>query len=76
MADGVQGRVADTPGGFASAVIEVLQDDELATRLGSAGRDHVERHFGWERMGQQLVELVGELLHTRAPHLSSAGASR
>lgn len=62
MTDGIQGRVVDAPGELASAVIDVLRDRELANALGSSGRRHVEEHFGWERMGRQLVELIQELL--------------
>jgi glycosyltransferase involved in cell wall biosynthesis len=76
LADGVQGRIVDAPADFATAVIDVLRDSQLAGALGSAGRRHVEAHFGWERMGRQLVQLVEELLGQPAQTLSPAATRR
>ncbi|MFL5823905.1 MAG: glycosyltransferase family 4 protein [Solirubrobacteraceae bacterium] len=66
IVDGVQGRVADDPQSLAEALIEILQRRDLAAELGRAGRRHVEAHFDWNRIGDQLVELVGRLLEQRA----------
>jgi glycosyltransferase involved in cell wall biosynthesis len=56
-----QAFVADTPEAFAAAVVETLQSDELARAMGAAGRDHVERGFGWDRIGQEFTTAVSEL---------------
>jgi glycosyltransferase involved in cell wall biosynthesis len=60
--DAVHARVADDPKGFAAAVVETLQNDELAARLAAAGRSHVENHFGWDRIRAQFVRTVSELV--------------
>jgi glycosyltransferase involved in cell wall biosynthesis len=64
IADGVQALVADTPEPFAAAVVRTLRDDELVRSLGDAGRAHVERHFGWDRVGERFVEMVSALIAT------------
>jgi glycosyltransferase involved in cell wall biosynthesis len=50
--------VADDPGEFASAVIQLLRDDARRTRLGAAGRALVEREYSWARSGRTLVQAV------------------
>jgi polysaccharide biosynthesis protein PslH len=59
---GEQALLADAPGEFAEAVLDILRNDNRAERLGSAGRRHVEQRFGWDRIGDQYVELLTELL--------------
>jgi glycosyltransferase involved in cell wall biosynthesis len=54
--------VADRPGAFADAVIELLSDAELASGLAQAGRVHVERRFGWDSIGQDFVALMTDVL--------------
>jgi glycosyltransferase involved in cell wall biosynthesis len=61
VADGVEARLADDTEAFASAIIEVLHDDHVARRLANAGRGHVEARFGWDRIGRDYVQLLGEL---------------
>lgn len=46
--DGREVRLADEPATFAAAVVKVLQDRELAGRLGQAARACVEAHYGWD----------------------------
>ena len=75
IVDGVQGRVADDPDTLASALIEILRGPDLAEELGRAGRRHVEAHFDWNRIGDQLVRLVGHLLERRADTPSLTGAA-
>ncbi len=65
--DGIHARVADEPGSFARAVIELLGGETLARGLAEAGRAHVEQRFAWEQIGKQLVETVSGLLVTEAP---------
>jgi glycosyltransferase involved in cell wall biosynthesis len=63
--DGLNARVADDPDAFARATIQILDDDRVAAGLAHAGRAHVEAQYGWDQIGSQLVELVGELMETR-----------
>jgi glycosyltransferase involved in cell wall biosynthesis len=60
--DGTGARVADDPEAFASAVVETLTRDDIAGSLARSGRAHVERDFGWDRIGSQFVAIVSELL--------------
>jgi len=46
--------VADTPEAFSAAVVETLQSEDLARAMGEAGRDHVERGFGWDRIDRDV----------------------
>jgi glycosyltransferase involved in cell wall biosynthesis len=54
--------IADRPDTFADAVIELLGDAELASRLAHAGRAHVEQRFGWDRIGRDYIALVTRVL--------------
>ena len=65
--DQVHACVADGAGPFAAGVIELLKRDSHAEALARAGRDHVERHFGWDRVGAKLVEVVSALLDEAVP---------
>ena len=47
--------VADTPDKFAAAVIQLIDNRELADRLTSAARARVERHYGWDAIVRRLV---------------------
>lgn len=65
--DGVSGLLVPPrdPRALAQAVLQVLQDVELAKRLGRAGKERVRNQFSYVRL---LVELQGfyeELLHRR-----------
>ncbi len=42
--------IADTPAGFAQAVIQVLRQTELQDRLRTNGRRWVEEHYDWRRV--------------------------
>jgi polysaccharide biosynthesis protein PslH len=60
--DGTHALVRDDPAAMAAAVIQALQRDDLAVALGDNARMHVERSFGWDRIGAQFVAAVSELL--------------
>jgi len=72
--DGVHALVADDPRTFAAAVIDALRRDTLARSLADAGRAHVERNFGWDRIGARFVEMASELLESDAAHASAIAA--
>ena len=57
--------VADDPGEFADAVIQLLRDDERRARLGAAGRALVEREYTWVRSGRALVQAVEQCVAER-----------
>ena len=59
--------VADGPQAFAQAVIDTLNDANLRAQLGAAGRDAVERGYGWERSGRALQAAIEALLVPASP---------
>ena len=48
---------ADTPVQFAAAILRLLDDEGLRTRLRQAARARMEAHFGWDRIAR-LFEAV------------------
>ena len=68
--DGVTGRLVP-PGrlagcgevaALAAAILETLQDPDLAARWGAAGQDLVEREFSAKRMARETADVYEELL--------------
>ena len=51
--------------GLAAAVIRLLQDKELATRMGTRGRELVRERFSEELMVRRIDELYQQLARTR-----------
>jgi len=44
----------------ADAVVSLLADPDRADAMGRAGRERVERAFGWSRAGEQLAGWLRE----------------
>jgi glycosyltransferase involved in cell wall biosynthesis len=57
-------RAPATAEGMAAAVHRLLDDPELAERLGAAGRAEVAEHYTTEAMTRQLEDLYERLLNT------------
>lgn len=47
---------------LAAALNRVLADPAAAAQMGQAGRERVERHFTWQQIAQQTVELYQRVL--------------
>jgi glycosyltransferase involved in cell wall biosynthesis len=70
VVDGVTGRLVPPgrlgPGadgtGLASAILEVLQDDVLGGRWGTAGRARLERDFTADRMAHETADVYERVL--------------
>lgn len=58
VAHGVHCLIADDPPGLARAATNLLQDRELAFRLGSTGRQLVHDGFTWATTGPRFTKLV------------------
>lgn len=56
--------IANDAGGLADAVLELVSDRELATRIGAAGRQLVAEQFTWARLGPRYLEEVERAMHT------------
>jgi glycosyltransferase involved in cell wall biosynthesis len=61
--DGVHLLIADEPVAFARAVLRVLDDRDLAARLGGAGRLLVERSYSWPSVLARLEHFMFAMLH-------------
>jgi sugar transferase (PEP-CTERM/EpsH1 system associated) len=59
--DSEQLLVADAPQAFADAVVRLLDDRNLAHRLGARGRALVERDYGWDAVGRGLAGFLDSL---------------
>jgi trehalose synthase len=59
--DGVSGFLVDSPEGAARRSIELLEDPELAKRLGRAGKEHAREHFLTPRLLRDWLDLFTEL---------------
>jgi len=61
--DGQNILIRDEPESFARAVVEILSNSDLRRRLRQEGRQTVENHYSWDRIGQRLrstyMELIG-----------------
>lgn len=56
---GVHALVAEAPGEWADAVVQLLDDGPLRRRLGAAGRRHVEEYHRWDRCLDPFGALLG-----------------
>jgi glycosyltransferase involved in cell wall biosynthesis len=55
--------VAKDPEEFANAVVNLLDDPGLRSRLGQAGRCYVEQDHLWVRIAAQLEEVYNEVIY-------------
>jgi sugar transferase (PEP-CTERM/EpsH1 system associated) len=53
--------LADGPEDLAAAVLQVLDDHQLAVRLGAAGRDFVKRSYAWDAILRRLDAVYAAL---------------
>jgi glycosyltransferase involved in cell wall biosynthesis len=62
--DGTSGILVqpDDPAALAGAIRRLLDDDDLRSRLGEAGRLRVEDRFQWQHMGANYVNVFSEVL--------------
>lgn len=60
--DRVHLLVAEEPQAYANAVVKLLEDSELAQRLGRAGRQFVAEHYSWESVANTLNRLYHSLV--------------
>ncbi|HEX2908077.1 MAG TPA: glycosyltransferase [Phototrophicaceae bacterium] len=51
-----QALIADTPADFAAAILRLLDDPTLHTRIGQAGKQYAEQHHNLSQTTAQLIE--------------------
>jgi glycosyltransferase involved in cell wall biosynthesis len=64
--------IADDPETFAAAVLRLMDDHELAARLGAQGRLLTEERYKWESVVGRLERFYDRLLETKAVELRAA----
>ena len=47
---------------FTNQIAELMAKPELLTQMGKAGRIRAEKHFGWDAVAKQTIELYKSLL--------------
>jgi polysaccharide biosynthesis protein PslH len=68
LRDGESVLIADDAASFAARVVDLLNDTRLAAGIASNGRNHVVRHFDWNRIGDTLSVLLQTRLGLTARH--------
>jgi glycosyltransferase involved in cell wall biosynthesis len=75
--DGVTGFLRQpTAEDFGDALLTLIADPKMATKMGMAGRDHVENTFGTKRFETEWKCLVGETNEKRTSRKGTADASQ
>jgi glycosyltransferase involved in cell wall biosynthesis len=65
--------IADDPAGFAGAVLSLLRDEDLRTRMGQAARACVESNYTWEDQLAKLDQVLS-LVTTSKSAVSTVAA--
>lgn len=60
---------------LANAILRILDEPELASRLGEQGYQHVETFFDWERIAAQTLGIYTEVVNSPAPLKAQVSAS-
>jgi glycosyltransferase involved in cell wall biosynthesis len=69
VVDGQTGFLVDRdPAMLGEAVLRILGDAPLRSKLGAAGRDHVVSSFSWDRSAEQLSGLLSAAAEARRSH--------
>ena len=69
VSDRANGRlVADaTPDAWAAALIELLQDDETARRLGTAARQRIDQEYSISKVVDRYIEIYRQMIEGHWP---------
>jgi hypothetical protein len=75
--DGETGFLREpTPEDFGDAILTLIADPKLATKMGMAGRDHVEQRFGTKRFETEWKSLVDETNEKRISRMGTKERNR
>ena len=44
---------------FVELIVNLLNDDELATKIGEKGREYVDEKFSWKSANEDLIKILG-----------------
>jgi glycosyltransferase involved in cell wall biosynthesis len=59
--------IAPDAASFASSIVDLLENKELARQRGVAGREFVERHHNWNDVAELLEQTYCEAIEERLP---------
>ncbi|MDG1797535.1 MAG: glycosyltransferase [Flavobacteriales bacterium] len=45
---------------FVELIVNLLNDDKLATKIGEKGREYVDENFSWESANEDLIKILGD----------------
>lgn len=76
ICNGSELLLADTPETFASAVVRVLKDKELANSLGRQGAIKVRENFGWNRAALKFAEICEDARQDFTASRASRGSEQ
>ncbi len=62
VTDGKDILLADTPENFAEKIERLINDRDLAEKLGIKGRQLVEQQYGWDRLAERLENFIVDLV--------------
>ena len=63
--DGKELLLADDPKAFADAVVKVLSDSNLATRLGQSAAELVRQNFGWRGVSVNMAQVCQTVIENK-----------
>jgi glycosyltransferase involved in cell wall biosynthesis len=63
--DGKELLLADDPKAFADAVVKVLSDSNLATRLGQSAAELVRQNFGWRGVSVNMAQICQTVIENK-----------
>ncbi|MDD5772192.1 MAG: glycosyltransferase family 4 protein [bacterium] len=61
--------IADSPEDFASAITNLLKNNDLREQLSRNGRKLMEEKYSWEIQGEKLLKVYEEIINLRLGHL-------
>jgi len=61
VSDNNEALIRDSLESLANAAIKVLEDDNLAKRLGRSGKDFVEKNYTWDKSADKLDKIYKEV---------------
>lgn len=70
---GVHLLTAESPEGFAAEIVGLMRDPSRATALADAGRQLVERQYGWDARAREFEELYLDARNVRHVTAASTG---
>ena len=75
LEDGKHIIIADDPDRFADAVLRLLDDDDLNTRIGENGYSLVNEKYSWEKVAGNISRALQEVVNLRRGKVAVGGSA-